>query len=156
MMARVSMKSNNIHSGNFAPTLKRQSVTGRVISLAGLAFAFGGCSFVARSPDQYRDDTSNLLASKAPELNACFDNAIKTTPGITGKVTVHFSVERKSGKVLNAVADPARTTAPQPLIDCVTASINGLVLNPPDQRNGDATFEYDFARPVLPPSAPQG
>lgn len=127
----------------------------RVISIASLALVLGACSFIARSPDQYRDDTANLLSSKAPELNTCFDNARKTTPGAAGKVTVRFSVERKTGKILNAAADPSRTTAPQPLVDCVTASINGLVLNPPDQRNGDATFEYDFAAPAQAATAPQ-
>ena len=111
---------------------------------------------MARSPDQYRDDTSNLLASKSPELNSCFDNARKTTPGASGKVTVRFSVEKKTGKIVNAAADPSRTTAPQPLIDCVIASLNGLVLSPPDQRNGDATFEYDFAASAQPATAPKG
>lgn len=136
----------------FQPKQHRTLALGvaRVAAIAAASIALLGCTFYARSPDQYRDDTSNLLATKSAELNTCYDNAAKTTPGISGKVTVKFTVEKKSGKVLNVTADPARTTAPQPLIDCVVNSINGLVLAPPDQRNGDATFEYDFARPTPP------
>jgi hypothetical protein len=111
-----------------------------------LASGLCGCSFYARSPDQYRDDTSTLLATKGIELNACYDNAVKITPGLSGKVTVRFTVENKTGKIMNVASDPSRTTASQPLVDCVVNTISGLVLAPPDQRNGDATFEYDFAR----------
>jgi hypothetical protein len=120
-----------------------------------VASALLGCTFMARSPDKYRDDTSNLLSTKATELNTCYDNAVKTNPGIGGKVTVRFTVENKTGKILDVTADPARTTAPQPLIDCVVTSISGLVLSPPDQRTGDATFEYEFARSAPAPQPAQ-
>jgi uncharacterized lipoprotein len=124
--------------------------------VSSLVLALGGCSFIARSPDQYRDDTSNLLATKGAELNNCYDLAAKANPSAAGKVTVQFTVEKKTGKIGNVTADPARTAAPQPLIDCVLTAINGLVLNPGDQRNGSATFEYDFARPSQPPPPPTG
>ncbi len=127
-----------------------------VLALPILASTIAGCSFHARSPAQYRDDTSSLLATKSAELNACYDNALKVTPGLSGKVTVHFVVEKKTGKIMNVAADPSRTTAPPPLIDCVVSSINGLVLIPPDQREGDATFEYEFVRPTQPPQPTQG
>jgi hypothetical protein len=141
---RVDSQSQSKQHRSLAPTMAR------VAAIAIASIGILGCTFYARSPDQYRDDTSNLLATKSAELNTCYDDASKTTPGISGKVTVKFTVEKKSGKVLNVTADPTRTTAPQPLIDCVVNSINGLVLAPPDQRNGDATFEYDFARPTPP------
>lgn len=132
--------------------------TNCVVWLIGICSASSslGCTFYARSAEQYRDDTSNVLASKTQEITACYDTALKTSPAATGKVTVQFSVEEKSGKIADAKADPARTTAPQPLIDCVVNAINGLVLAPPDQRKGLATFEYDFARPVAPPATPAG
>ena len=116
-----------------------------------LALFIGGCSFMMRSPDQYRNDTAGLLATKSPELTACFDNALKSAPGTSGKVTIHFLVEAKTGKINNAAAVPAQTTAPQTLVDCVLTSVNGLVLSPADQRTGDATFEYDFAGAGLTP-----
>ncbi len=122
--------------------------------IASLALVVGGCSFIARSPDQYRDDTSNLLSTKSGELNACYDNVVKTEPNAAGKVTVQFTVEKKTGKISNVTADPARTTASQSLVSCVVTAINGLVLNPVDQRDGQATFEYDFARPAAPGAPP--
>lgn len=123
-------------------------------TLAAVATVIGGCTFYARSADQYRDDTSNVLSTKAAELNTCYDNAVKTEPTAAGKVTVQFTVEKKTGKITDVAPDPARTTAPPSLVNCVVTSINGLVLNPPDQRDGKATFEYDFARPAAAPAAP--
>ena len=128
----------------------------RSSTLAALALVVGGCSFYARSPDQYRDDTSNVLSSKSAELNTCYDNAVKTEPTAAGKVTVQFTVENKTGKIKDVAADPARTTAPPSLVTCVVTALNGLVLNPPDQRDGKATFEYEFARPAAPAAPAPG
>jgi hypothetical protein len=105
-----------------------------------------GCTFYARSQKDYRDATSKLLESKKAELDACYDNVLKTTPGVKGKVTIQFTVEEKTGKIADVKADPARTNAPQPLVDCVVSSATGLILDPPDQRKGLATFEYEFAQ----------
>lgn len=119
----------------------------RTFAFAGLTLVVGGCSFHARSPAQYRDDTSTLLSTKSVELNTCYDNVVKTEPTAAGKVTVLFTVEKKTGKITNVAADPARTSAPASLVACVTTALNGLILNPPDERDGSATFEYDFSRP---------
>jgi hypothetical protein len=126
----------------------------RLSTLAALALVVGGCSFYARSPDQYRDDTSTLLSSKSAELNTCYDNAVKAEPTAAGKVTVQFTVETKTGKIKDVAADASRTTAPQSLVSCVVTALNGLVLAPPDQRDGKATFEYEFVRPAGTPAAP--
>lgn len=122
----------------------------------GLALVTGACSFYARSPEQYRTDTTTLLDSKTAEISTCYDAALKATPGAAGKVTVVFTVEEKTGKISDAKADPGRTTAPQPLIDCVVNALNGLMLAPPDQRKGNATFEYDFALPAAAPAPAAG
>jgi hypothetical protein len=114
------------------------------LSLLGLSLTNMGCSFYARSQKDYRDATTKLLKSKDAELDTCYDNVLKTTPNVGGKVTVEFKVEEKTGKIEEVKADPARTSAPQPLVDCVTTSLAGLVLDPADQRTGLATFEYEF------------
>jgi hypothetical protein len=113
--------------------------------------AVSGC--LARSPEVYRDDTTKLLATKGADLDTCYDTVAATNPTAAGKVTVTFTVEKKTGKIADVKADPARSTAPQPLIDCVTTAINGLVLVPPDDRVGMATFEYNFARASAAPAA---
>lgn len=114
--------------------------------LVGASLSSMGCTFYARSQQDYRDDTTKLLATKNAELDGCYDTVLKTTPGVKGKVTVQFTVEEKTGKIADVKPDAARTNAPQPLVDCVVNAINGLVLNPADQRKGLATFEYDFAQ----------
>jgi hypothetical protein len=126
----------------------------RFAASIGLLALTGACSFVARSPNQYRDDTEKLLSTRGSELSACFDNALKTTPGISGKVLVHFSVEQKTGKLTNISADASQSTAPQALVDCVTTALNGLVLNPGDQRKGEATYEFEFVGPKVPTPPP--
>lgn len=127
------------------------------LSTAVVAGALAACSFYARSPEQYRNDTTTVLSAKSAELNSCYDGVLKTTPGASGKVTVHFTVQNKTGKITDVAADASNTTAPQPLIDCVVNAINGLTLTPPDQRIGDATFEYEFSAPTAPaPAASSG
>ena len=117
--------------------IKRLSV---LTLVAGLA----GCSFAARSPEMYSKDTEDLLATKNAQVKGCYDDALKTNKELQGKVTIKLLVEHDTGKVTNVAADPAGTTAPEPLTKCVVDSLQGLVLSPPDKRDGDATFVYDF------------
>jgi hypothetical protein len=119
-----------------------------LVLLAGVA----GCSFAARAPDSYRDDTQALLDTRNAQVKGCYDEALKTNKDLQGKVTIKLLVEHETGKVTNVAADPAGTTAPEQLTKCVVDSLQGLVLAPPDQRDGDASFVYDFT--VGPPPAP--
>ena len=57
-------------------------------------------------------------------------------PGVT--------VEKKTGKLKEAKADQAHTTAPEPVVLCVLESLAGLTLQPPDGNDGKATFAYDL------------
>lgn len=103
------------------------------------------CSFHARSPDEYRDATAALLETKTGDVKACYDKALATTPGLGGTVTVHFKVDRKTGKVSGVSAETGPGAAPAPLGDCVVNALSGLTLDPPDARTGDATFAYVFS-----------
>ena len=120
--------------------------TTAVVLTASLSF-LAGCSFAARSPEMYRDDTQKVLESKHAEIRACYDQVLKGSPGTGGKVTVKFDVAEDTGKIQNVNVDPATTTAPPAIGECVKKNIEGLVLTPPDQRLGQATFEYDFTQP---------
>ncbi|MGC4092215.1 MAG: AgmX/PglI C-terminal domain-containing protein [Polyangiaceae bacterium] len=126
------------------------------LSVLSLVAGLAGCSFAARSPDMYRDDTQNLLGTKNVEVKACYDEALKTNKELQGKVTIKLLVEHDTGKVTNVAADPAGTTAPEQLTKCVVDSLQGLVLAPPDKRDGDATFVYDFTVGAPPAPAPAG
>ena len=109
------------------------------------ALGLGACSFQARGPAEYRDATAALLSTKNADVTACYETALKATPGLAGTVTVRFNVEKKTGKIVNVQATTSAGAAPSPLSDCVTNALSGLTLTPPDQRNGAATFEYAFA-----------
>ena len=112
--------------------------------LAGLAAGSMGCQFIARGPDKYRDDTRALLESNSSSLKSCYDGVIKDNKGAVGTVTVKFTVAKESGAIQDVRVDEANSTAPAPVQDCVTNALQGLALDPPDARDGKATFSYEF------------
>ena len=114
-----------------------------------------GCSFAARSPEMYRDDTKAVLDTKSNDIRACYDGVLKTTPGAAGRVTVKFEVETEGGKITNVAVDKAQTTAPDPVAECVTKSISGLAIAPPDKRTGEASFTWEFSAPSGAGAAPK-
>ena len=113
-----------------------------------VSFLLAGCSFAARSPEMYRDDTKAVLDTKSNDIRACYDGVLATQPGVQGRVTVKFDVDVESGKIVNVAVDKAGTTAPAPLADCVTKSLTGLGIAPPDKMKGEATFTWEFAAPT--------
>jgi hypothetical protein len=114
------------------------------ITLAALGLGSVGCQFIARGEDQYRTDTAALLDTRSGEIKSCYDSALRNNKSLQGNVRVRFLVESESGVIKDAAVDPAGTTAPPELADCVINSIQGLALEPPDARDGDATFVWEF------------
>lgn len=109
-----------------------------------VALGSSACSFAARSPEMYRDDTQKLLATKSEALKACYDGVLKGDPKAQGSVVVTFEVTEETGEIVNAAVKDDATTAPAPVRDCVVQSLQGLTLAPGDARKGLATFSYDF------------
>ena len=125
------------------------------LSLLALAAVATACEFHARSPEDYRDVTQALLDTKAPDIKACYDGALKGQKDLQGRVTVQFVVEAETGRIKDVKVDPAGTTAPEVLSQCVSTAIGGLALTPPDKRDGIATWVYDFSPTATPaPAAP--
>lgn len=58
--------------------------------------------------------------------------------------TLKFVVEKESGLISQAAINPAKTTAPFALGQCVLHAIDGLKLAPGDRNEGQATFVYEF------------
>jgi len=115
-----------------------------LVSFALLAIA--GCQFNARSPEQYRDDTQTLIQNNAPAIEQCYTAALQQDKNLAGQVKVTFVVEPETGRVVNPQADPA---APPALGQCVVQVLGSLTLAPPDEREGQATWLFDFqARPT--------
>lgn len=109
-----------------------------------LVLSMAGCSFIARSEEDYKTDTRKLLSSKDGEIKACYDAQLATNPAQSGKVVVKFTVEKKTGKITNVAADPDQSTAPEGLQGCITSALDGLALKPEDRRDGEATFTWVF------------
>jgi len=117
----------------------------QLCSVALLATLTFGCSFNARSAEDYASETTALLKTKEAQLKGCYDEVLKTDPKASGIVAVHFTVAPKTGEIKDATIDKDATTAPEALGQCVLDAMAGLKLEPPDAREGKASFSYDFA-----------
>jgi hypothetical protein len=102
-----------------------------------------GCSFYARDAEDYKKVTRELVETKNPSIKECYDVALATNDKVSGSVVINFTVEKKTGKIMNPVVDP-KSTAPAELSECVVSAIDGLILDPPDAREGQATFTWNL------------
>lgn len=127
-----------------------KTTTTTFAALALLSSVAVGCAY--RSPEMWREDTNKVLEAKNNDIRVCYDEHLKKAPGTGGKVTVTFEVETEGGKIQNVQVDPAGTTAPPELGECVKRNIEGLVISPPDRRVGQATYVYEFSQPPAPKS----
>lgn len=114
------------------------------MGLVALVLGATGCSFAVRSPAKYRDDTQAVLDQNRAAIEACYNEALKQQKDLSGRVTVTFIVAAETGKLTNVAVDAAQSNAPETLGQCVVQSIEGLVLTPPDDYEGRATFMFDF------------
>jgi hypothetical protein len=103
-----------------------------------------GCSFHARSAEDYRKVTRDLLETKSADIKSCYDVELQRDPKAQGTVVVRFTVKKETGKISDAKVDEVASSAPTSLGQCVVRAIDGLALQPPDERDGDATFRWEF------------
>jgi hypothetical protein len=122
-----------------------RTTTASINSFALLcAVAVSGCSFHARDADSYRKETRALLETKNTEIKNCYDTELVKNPKVSGTVVVKFTVAKETGKIADAKLS-RKSDAPESLGQCVVNAIQGLALDPPDARDGDATFSWEFA-----------
>ncbi|KYF76465.1 hypothetical protein BE20_13295 [Sorangium cellulosum] len=114
------------------------------LTMMVLASASAGCSFAVRNAEMYRDDTAALLDTRRDEIRACYDAELARNPRAQGKVAVDFTVLEDSGRITNVAVDPAGTTASDEVASCVVKAIDGLVLAPPDEKQGKGKFVWEF------------
>ncbi|MBL8948806.1 MAG: AgmX/PglI C-terminal domain-containing protein [Myxococcales bacterium] len=118
------------------------------IAIAFLASMSAACSFMARDTETYKNDTRTVLEAKNSAVVGCYDTALAANPSQSGNVVVTFVVEKKTGAITNVSADPNQSTAPEALQQCVVTALEGLTLDPADQREGQATFTWTFTAPA--------
>ena len=102
-----------------------------------------GCTCIARDAETYRGDTRSLVETRNKAIKDCYDVALTTDPKTSGTVVVKFKVEKKTGKILDTTVDSA-SKAPEALSKCIVEAVDGLTLDPVDQRDGLATFTWTF------------
>lgn len=120
-----------------------------------LLCASTACSFVARDSEMYSNDTAKLLESKSGDIKVCYDAVLKGDAKVAGTVAVAFKVEKKTGKIVEAQIDATKTNAPDSLRKCVTDVLSTLALDPPDRRDGVASFTWEFSSSVGGAPAPE-
>jgi hypothetical protein len=104
-----------------------------------------GCQFHARGPEDYRAAVRKVLETRSNQVQACYNEALKTEQGAKGSLVVMFKVEPDTGVISTPEVTP-ESTAPPALGQCVVQSLQGLTLNPPDAREGHGTFVWDFSQ----------
>jgi hypothetical protein len=117
-----------------------------IVALLGFAASLFGCSgsFAVRDVETYRKDTRKLLKTRKADIKACYDELLKNDPKVSGVVVVNFKVQEETGMIMKAKIDEAQTAAPEALSQCILDALDGLALDPPDQRKGIATFTWEF------------
>jgi hypothetical protein len=110
---------------------------------AGLVVSLAACGSL-RTVEAYRADTTKLLATRNAQLQRCYNDALTADRKAAGTVTVQFMIESDSGAISKPTVEPAHSTAPPALGQCVVKAIDGLVLAPADSQEGHATFVYEF------------
>lgn len=119
-----------------------------VLALATCAAA-AGCSgsFAARSASVYRDDTRQVLMARNDAIRSCYEEDLKANPSSGGRVVLHFKVQKKTGQIVEPRIDESQSTASPAVRRCVLQAVDGLKLDPPDAREGHATFSWDLVGP---------
>ena len=114
----------------------------RWIAIATLGVAGTACA--VRDAAMYRDDTRKLLEGKSSELRQCYDAELQKDANAGGKVIVSFVVKKDTGELADAKVDDLQSTSNRVLRKCVMDALKGLTLEPPDERDGEATFTWEF------------
>jgi hypothetical protein len=113
----------------------------RLLPLLG----FVACAH-ARTAAEYSTDTGAALSQKDSDIKACYDKVLQGTPKAAGTVTVDFTVEPKSGKIIDAKLD-TQSTAPAPVGQCVLDAIQTASIAPGDRNRGEASWAWTFQPP---------
>jgi TonB family protein len=97
----------------------------------------------ARGPDRSIDDIRAVIASNRDTFRGCFDESLKTHPGLEGKFMLHFMVN-PDGTVKSAEADPTRSTIHAADMEaCASRAVRALRF-PPSRKGMESTIDYPF------------
>lgn len=121
-----------------------------IMGLALVAASATACGGYTRTPEQWTEDTRQMLEAQNEFIKSCYNRELKANPKLEGNVTVKFLVENGSGRVKRVKLDDSGTTAGDPVRKCVMENIKDLRIKPPDANDGRATFTWEFKATVPP------
>jgi hypothetical protein len=113
--------------------------------LPGLCVLWG-CTYVVRTPADYRADVRAALESKQDELARCYAWEREHDARASGGVLVQFEVEADTGLFVAPAIAPVGSSAGEGLQVCVLELLESAILLPPDDRTGRASFQFEFTR----------
>ena len=122
--------------------------------LAPLALASIGCGGYTRTPEQWTEDTRQVLEAQNEFIKSCYERELKQNPKLEGMVSVNFVVDNGTGRIRKVKLNDAKTTAGDPVRKCVMDNIKDLRLKPADANTGKATYTWEFKATVPAADAP--
>lgn len=122
-----------------------------LLPLALLAGTAVGCGGYTRTPEQWTEDTRQVLEAQNDFIKSCYNRELKQNNKLEGTVTVTFLVENDTGRIKKVKLDDSKTTAGDPVRKCVMDNIKDLRLKPPDWNNGRGSFTWEFKAIEPPP-----
>lgn len=130
-----------------------------------------GCVVYLRDPEHLEEEAVEIVEGHGSEdLATCYERHLAAVqreieaqergkqgpyedigPAVSGRVkeyggvvVVSFTVDKKTGDFSQPTVVEEATTAPEPLVGCVLESLEGLKLEPPDERDGQVTLAWRF------------
>ena len=89
------------------------------------------------------NDIQAVVASNRDTFRACYEESLKTHPGIKGAYILHFVVN-PDGSVKSAAADPTRSEIhTADLESCTVKAVKALKF-PPSSKGFESTVNYPF------------
>lgn len=114
-------------------------------------------SSATTGPDRTLDDIRAVVTHHRDTFRACYDESLKSHPGIKGTFTLKFVVN-PDGSVKSAEADSKRSDIHAPDLEVCAARAVKKIKFPTSRKGMESTVNYpfDFHPRGSPPKAPSG
>jgi hypothetical protein len=108
------------------------------------ALSLSACSFHARDAESYRKVTREVLETRNADIKSCYDKALEKDPKMDGTIVIKMTVEKDTGVIKDVKVDKKASEGSKLLRACVVDALHDLKIDPPDAREGQATFSWKF------------
>lgn len=129
-------------SGNLEGT-KLVTRTQTLVENPNAPGADGGSMGPSKDPGRTKEDVMAIIQAHRPEARACYDNGVKTHPGIAGKLDITWKIDVK-GNVTEVGVDATKSDIHEPsVIQCVQSVIRSIKFAE-SPRGMESTMHYPF------------